>query len=110
MMLIFISGWIVGSTIMGIYLFISQYFFGRHNDEAFSALKIQDYKNFLRLHIAADGELTIYPVKIEKCPKKWRERKDKEKDEIRSFLVPENGSGAELIEEPIVLKSKKIVI
>lgn len=110
MMLIFISGWIAGSTIMGIYLFISQYFFGRHNDEAFSALKIQDYKNFLRLHIAADGELTIYPVKIEKCPKKWRERKDKEKDEIRSFLVPENGSGAELIEEPIVLKSKKIVI
>jgi hypothetical protein len=109
MLIIFVMGWIVGSTIMGIYLFISQYFFGRHNEESFSALKIQDYKNFLRLHIAADGTLTIYPVKIEKCPKKWRNRKENEKDKIKSYVVPEDGSGAELIEEPIVLKPNKIV-
>ncbi len=110
MLLVFISGWIVGSMIMGIYLFISQYFFGRHNDEAFSALRIQDYKNFLRLHIAADGTLTIFPVKIEKCPRKWRNRRDNEKEKIRSFLIPKDGSGAELIEEPVILKNKKTEI
>lgn len=106
MLLIFISGWIVGSMIMGIYLFISQYFFGRHNEEAFSALKIQDYKSFLRMHIAIDGTLTIYPIKIEKCPRKWRNRHNSEKDKIKSFIVPVDGSSAELIEEPIILKGK----
>ena len=102
--LVFWLGWIAGSIIMGIYLFISMYFFGRHNEEAFSALKIQDYKNFLRLHIARDGTLTIYPVKINKVARKWRNRRDDEKNKIKSFIVPEDGSGAELIEDPIILK------
>jgi hypothetical protein len=104
--LIFTLGWFVGSFIMGVYLFCSMYFFGRHNEEAFSALKIQDYKNFLRLHIDEDGTLTIYPVKIEKVARKWRNRnkRDIEKDNIKSFIVPADGSGAELIEDPIILK------
>lgn len=110
MLIIFVMGWIVGSTIMGIYLFISQYFFGRHSEESFSALKIQDYKNFLRMHIAEDGTLTIFPIKIEKCPKKWRNRRENEKDKIKSFVVPVDGSGAELIEEPILLKPVKTVV
>lgn len=101
--LVFWLGWIVGSIIMGIYLFISMYFFGRHNEEAFSALKIQDYKNFLRLHIAKDGTLTIYPVKINKVARSWRNRREDEKDRISSYIVPEDGSGAELIEDPIIL-------
>jgi len=110
MLLIFVIGWIAGSTIMGIYLFISQYFFGRHNEESFAALKIQDYKSFLRMHIAVDGTLTIYPIKIEKCPRKWRNRHNKEKDKIKAYIVPEDGSAAELIELPIVLNPNKIEI
>ena len=102
--LIFFLGWVAGSVIMGIYLFISMYFFGRHNEEAFSALKIQDYKNFLRMHIAKDGTLTIYPVKINKVARKWRNRRNDEKEKICSYIVPEDGSGPELIEDPIVLK------
>ncbi|MCB0726060.1 MAG: metallophosphoesterase [Ignavibacteriae bacterium] len=104
--MVLILGWIAGSCVMGIYLFSSMYFFGRHNEEAFSALKIQDYKNFLRLHIDEDGTLTIYPVKIEKVARKWRNRNkhDIEKDNIKSYIVPEDGSGAELIENPIILK------
>ncbi len=103
--LIFVLGWIIGSVIVGIYFFISMYFFGRHNEEAFSALKIQDYKNFLRLHISENGTLTIYPIKIEKVPRKWRNRNIKHESKIRSYIVPADGSGAELIEEPIVLKN-----
>ncbi|MEP7146318.1 MAG: hypothetical protein ABI792_04870, partial [bacterium] len=102
---IFLSGWVVGSTVTGIYFFISQYFFGRHNEESFSALKIQDYKNFLRIHISEDGVLTIFPIKIEKAARKWRNRHNKEKDSIKSFIVPRDGTAPELIEEPVVLKS-----
>ncbi len=105
---IFFGGWFAGSMIMGIYLFISQFFFGRHNDEAFSALKIQDYKNFLRLHIAEDGTLTIYPIKIERVPRRWRDRHDNERDKIKSLVVPLDGTNAELIEEPIILKPVQV--
>ncbi len=104
MLTVFAGGWLVGSMIFGLYLFISQYFFGRHNEESFSAARIQDYKNFLRLHITKDGTLTIFPVKVEKVPRKWRERSDAESQKINSTIVPVDGSGAELIEEPLVLK------
>src|SRR5262245_25865137 len=38
--LIFFGGWIVGSLLLGIYLLISLNVFGRHMNEAFSALRI----------------------------------------------------------------------
>lgn len=66
-----IGGYIIGSIIMGAYLFISLHVFGRHDNEAFSALKIEDYKNFMRLHIGKDGKLSIYPTKIETVEREW---------------------------------------
>ena len=57
---------------MGVYLLISLNVFGRHSNEAFSALRIEDYKNFLRLHIAKDGSLTIFPIGIERVPRRWK--------------------------------------
>ncbi|MCD9188607.1 MAG: metallophosphoesterase [Pyrinomonadaceae bacterium] len=66
-----VGGYIAGSILMGLYLFISLHFFGRHDNEAFSALHVEDYKNFLRMHIDESGALTIYPMKIEKVPRDW---------------------------------------
>lgn len=108
--LIFFSGWIVGSVIFGIYLFISQYFFGRHSEESFSAIKCQDYKNFLKLHIKKDGTLTIYPIKIEIVPRKWRDRRMEESKENNSLIVPIDGTPAELIEAPVILHPEKISV
>lgn len=45
---------------------------GRHHNEAFSALKIKGYKNFLRFKIGRDGDLRIYPVGVKKVIKTWR--------------------------------------
>ncbi|MBZ0201556.1 MAG: metallophosphoesterase, partial [Ignavibacteria bacterium] len=101
-LIIFGLGWFFGSFNMGLYLTVSMNIFGRHDNEAFSALRIQDYKNFLRLHIDEEGTLTIYPIKIQKAARKWRERKSSEDD--NAFIVPEDGTKPELIEEPIVLK------
>jgi hypothetical protein len=72
--IVFAAGWIVGSFVMGLYLLVSLNLFGRHGEQAFSALRIEDFKNFLRLHIARDGSLTIHPVKIERAPRRWRDR------------------------------------
>lgn len=63
-------GGLAGSFLFGFYLLVSLNVFGRHANEAFSALAIQDWKNFLRFKITKD-ELTIYPVGIDRVPKNW---------------------------------------
>jgi hypothetical protein len=70
--LVFAGGWLVGSLVLGAYLYVSLNLFGRHDNEAFSSLAIPDWKNFLRLHIAADGALRIYPIGIDRVPRRWR--------------------------------------
>ncbi|MEM7347130.1 MAG: metallophosphoesterase, partial [Chloroflexota bacterium] len=98
---VFIGGYLAGGILMGIYLFISLYFFGNHLNEAFSSLKIEDYKNFLRLHIDSDGKLTIYPIGIKKVPRSWVLAPDPGLNDPK--LVPANNETIEvaLMEPPI---------
>jgi hypothetical protein len=70
--LIFAGGFIAGPTIMGLYLFVSLNIFGRHHNEAFSAIKIKGYKNFVRLKIEENGDLVIFPVGVDRIIKSWR--------------------------------------
>jgi len=97
------GGWLLGSVLMGIYLLISLNVFGRHSEQAFAALQIEDFKNFLRLHVARDGTLTIYPIKIDRVPRRWRDRAD-DPGGSPSRLVPETPFEPALIEQPIVLR------
>jgi hypothetical protein len=97
------GAWILGSVLMGVYLLISLNVFGRHSQQAFAALRIEDFKHFLRLHIAADGALTIYPIRIDRVPRGWREREETS-DASPSHLAPETPIEPALIEPPIVVR------
>lgn len=101
--LVFIGGWIIGSFIMGVYLFISLNVFGRHSNEAFSSLAIQDWKNFLRIKIEPTGEVSIYPIGIRRVPRKWKAR---ESHASGPDMVPDDPKATvpELIEKPIKLQ------
>jgi hypothetical protein len=68
----FVLGALVGPFILGFYLFVSIRIFGRHSTEAFSSLRIQDFKQWLRLRIDAAGRLTIYSIAIDRVPRRWR--------------------------------------
>jgi hypothetical protein len=46
--------------------------FGFHRNEAASALRIQDWKGFLRLRIGRNGSLKIHFIGFRKVPRKWR--------------------------------------
>lgn len=98
--IIFLSGGVVGSAIMGFYLLVSLNVFSMHHNEAFSAVKDVNYKNFLRLKISANGDLTIFPIGVEKITKKW-----KPYDRLaRPHISPANPNDEQapfLIEEPI---------
>jgi hypothetical protein len=64
-------GWIAGSSILGIYLIVSLNVFKMHWNEAFSALRIQDWKGFLRFRIAPTGALRMSFVGLRKVPRRW---------------------------------------
>jgi len=69
----FVLGGPVGAFILGVYLFVSIRVFGRHANEAFSSLRIQDFKQWLRLRIDAAGVLTIHAIAIDRVPRRWRD-------------------------------------
>lgn len=103
--LILIGGYIIGSFIQGLYLLVSLNLFGRHFNEAFSTIAVEDWKSFLKLKIDRDGDLTIYAIGIRRVPRKWKTNEsvagadivpDKERD--RRATAPT------LIEPPIILK------
>ena len=95
----------MGSFIVGAYLLISSRLWGRHNEQAFSSLRISDYKNFLRLHISKDGTLTIHPIGLDRVPRRWRARRAGERSATPSAEVPDDpaATAPRLIEPPIVI-------
>ena len=70
----FLGGAIVGPVLLGSYLMIGANLFGAYVNEAFSALRIQDYKHFLRFRIRPDGTLEIFPIAIDRIPRAGEDR------------------------------------
>lgn len=104
-LVMFVGGYITGPLIMGLYLLISLNGFERHSNEAFSSLKNEDYKHFLRMKIDASGDLSIFPIGIRKVPRDWIDNPAPG----RPYYVPASSSGTapELIEkEPIRVKKE----
>jgi hypothetical protein len=96
--IIFISSWIVGSILLGLYLIVSLNVFGRHQNEAFSSLRIQNWKGFLRFRIDKDGALTMRFIGFKKVPRWWRVQP---LDGEREIWAPAKGQQfeAEVIDE-----------
>ncbi|EER13165.1 hypothetical protein Pmar_PMAR020755 [Perkinsus marinus ATCC 50983] len=62
----------IASFIFGVYLVISLNYLGQHWNEAFSSLRIQDYKHFLRMWISPDtGDLHIFVIGIDHVARHW---------------------------------------
>jgi hypothetical protein len=74
--IIFVLGWIAGSIVMGLYLLIALNGFGRHANEAFSSLRIQDWKGFIRACVRTDGALDLHFIGLERVSRKWVEATD----------------------------------
>ena len=99
------GGGIVAGFVWGLYLFICCAFFKRHWNEAFSALRLPDYKNFLRMKLEPD-RLTIYPVGLTRTPTRleWRQGKT----EKAGKLVPLVAMRPELLDGPIVIEAANV--
>lgn len=74
------------SFVLGLYLFFSSVFFGRHFDAGSSALRVEDWKNLVRFHVTKKGKLEgsfhlfnhilpvslVFVVGVDQVPRKWR--------------------------------------
>ncbi|WP_322752801.1 metallophosphoesterase [Frankia sp. Cas3] len=65
-------GGLAATEVLAAYLWLADRIAGLNTNELFAAQGIADYKNFLRLRIGPDGQLTIYPVGVRAVPKRWR--------------------------------------
>lgn len=67
---VFLYFWVfstpVVSLVFGIYLYICINWFHLHFDEAFSSLRIANYKAFTRFHINKDGDLEVFTLAVDK--------------------------------------------
>jgi len=70
---VFLYFWVfstpVVSLVFGSYLYICINWLHIHFDEAFSSLRIANYKAFTRFHINRDGDLEVFTLAVDKvCP------------------------------------------
>jgi hypothetical protein len=94
---------LVASQVIAAYLLIGS-IFGVNVNELFAAQGIEDGKSFLRLHIARDGSLTIYPVGVERVCRRWRADPHAPRPED-SWIVPADPDSLRyrLAEAPITI-------
>ncbi|CAH9111228.1 unnamed protein product [Cuscuta epithymum] len=91
---VFLYFWVfstpVVSLIFGSYLYICINWLHIHFDEAFSSLRIANYKSFTRFHINVKGDLEVFTLAVDKVPKKWKldsnwETEQQQPSHLRSF-------------------------
>jgi hypothetical protein len=90
----------LATQLLALYLLIASYFDVNVN-ELFAGQGIEDAKSFLRLHIAADGTLTVYPIGVDKICRQWVANPNGPPGS--SWLSPEEPLPAHLIEPPFIV-------
>lgn len=63
-------GYGLGGAIMGLYLFVSVRVFHRHGNEAFSSLREEGWKNFVRLRVDGSG-VSLWGFGLDRMPERW---------------------------------------
>jgi hypothetical protein len=108
--LMVVVGGLIGGLIWGLSLFLANRVFKTQHDNAFSILRHQNCKHFLRMRITP-SELTIYPIALRKVPWRngWRKANDKDlaNGHVAAFL-PVKPLRPELIEGPIVIRPAEV--
>ena len=94
-------GALAASLTMGLYVAVCCAVFRSHGNEAFSAMALPRYKNFLRLHIDRRGVLTVYPIGLERACTDWRY--DAKGPRQAPWLNPADPLEPKLIHDPVVI-------
>lgn len=101
----FLAFGFVGGLIWGLYLLLTCLIGARHSNDAFSAMRLDSYKNFLRMRIKGD-ELMVYPIGLDAPPRRdgWMANPRAEKgNQNEPIVMPRHPIEPRIIEGPIVI-------
>ena len=98
----------VGGFIYGSYLAAASWFWGDEPNNAFSAMRLDSYRHFIRLKIESN-RLTIYPIGIDEAPKRsdWKINENFDEQNLNRdipAILPTVDIGQHLIEGEIVIE------
>jgi hypothetical protein len=99
------GGGLVAGTLFGLYLYASSRWWNQNHNDAYSAMRLDSHRNFLRMRINKD-EVTVYPVGLDKVPKRreWR-MNTMRTGSPPPVYVPISPLVPRLIEGPVVVRS-----
>jgi len=110
LIVLFLLSGFVGSFLFGMYLTIASYCFSGLSNDAFSALRLDSHRHFLRMKI--DGErLTVFPVCLDAVPSRtqWEVNLDpKQADPNAPRIEPKEKLVPALIEEPVEIDASAV--
>ncbi|MCD4849746.1 hypothetical protein LN996_02860 [Arthrobacter sp. AK01] len=96
--LVHLGGWVLGSEAFALYILATPS--GEVSSWRMSGQAIEDHKGFLRIHLAPDGDLTVYPLMVDTVCRDWQLASSDD----GARLVPVTGlPGVRLLEEPITI-------
>jgi len=101
------TGLLAGGFIFGLFLLITCRRFNMNHNDAFSAMRLNSYRHFLRLRIT-DDEVTIFPIGLDQAPKRdeWRINPDwTGQNPAEPAYRPTNPLRPHLIEAPITVRA-----
>ena len=104
-----LSGFI-GGALWGLYLTVVSWLWGDEANNAFSAMRLDSYRHFIRLKIE-DDKITIYPIGIDNSPTRedWKFNESyKPGTQDIPVIVPKKDLEQHLIESPIVIDIKNV--
>ncbi len=97
-------GGLLGGFVMGIYWTLTSTLLNMHTGDAFGALGLKDYKNFLRIKLEPD-RATIYPIALDTVPGRrgwrWKLNAGETRPAHRPLILPNEPLKPRLIEKPI---------
>jgi len=103
-----VFGGAIGGFIFGANLFFTCRFANMNHNDAFSAMRLDSFRHFLRLRIVGD-QITVYPVGFDKTPARnaWRDNPEAGRNSRQSFFLPPDDFAFGLIEPKIVIHSNE---
>ncbi|MEQ1651253.1 MAG: hypothetical protein ABL897_02065 [Hyphomicrobium sp.] len=107
------AGGLLGGFVMGLYWTLTSTLFNMHTGDAFGALGIKDYKNFLRIKLEP-GRATIYPIALDRVPGRkgwrWQMKKGEQRPAHNPQILPVRPLEPRLIESaPIVIEAHMVL-
>lgn len=100
-LLVAVLGGLAASVALGAYLTASLSLLRSHGNEVFSAIRVEDHKNFLRIHLDRDGTMVVHALGVPSPCRAWHPDPDAADPEA-SWVAPAEAPRVELIERVVV--------